>query len=1268
MLSSFHHCCSLPAFIIYGFIFQVRELQPALVNVTGPPGPITVPMGEDVLLPCRFSPEHSTGDMEVIWFREQFSPFVHRYKDGQDQYGEQMLEYQGRTELLKDGLTKGSVDLKIFHVQLSDRGNYTCFVRHDSDYNEAVVELRVTASGSAPLITLERYQDGGIQVACRATGWYPQPQVLWQDTHGQHLPSLWESVTQDESGLFTAESNIILTRGTNKKLSCSVRGALHSQGQGSAFYISDPFFQNAHPWMTALGVIVVAAVTLLIVTVYLFKIKGKHEKKIAMQEAALRDRDTEIEKQAEELAWRRYAVPIEEVKVVLDPDTAHCDLVLSDDCKSVKREDTRQDIPDIPERFNPWRCVLGREGFTSGRYYWEVEAVDGGGWTVGVSRVDVKRKGEIEFKPEEGIWAVGQWAGHFQALTSPNRTLLPKIQTPKRIRVSLDYEEGRVAFFSVDEEIPIFTFSLASFEGIRVHPWVWLGPGTWLKMWPWTGDGFSCSGSHSCLPTAVRADRGPGQPHNQRCCQSSARSLGRREAKQQRSKCWRVHSSPLQAMWVLALVPLILPALLPAAGTTDPDQPCPSEMNKIKDLLEVNCTGKALSVVPQNLPADTGILLLSANHLTSLSTAAFQPLTQLQDLDLADSGLVALQTGPPLLTLKELILSRNALEALPTLQGLPALTHLAVAHNSLVTVAPQAFLTVPRLQDLDLRGNRLQTLPPEAFAGLRALKYLDLSDNLLEELPKELLQDLEKLETLWLSGNRLRTLPTKFFPEGHFFAYVFLTENPWHCDCDLRYLRAWIRENADSVYQPERGLEKTKVEVAPEKVLCNSPPEHWRKPIIRFKPDCGNVGDADEEETDEYDDEEETVEKATTTTFFSPHPSIPEEYTTMPRAVTWPPLATTRPSLSTPCSSTLAPSTSFSMLASTRAPRTTTPAPASHTVTPTRTPGTATVLTAAPTSTPYRSTTLVPTSSLPTTMSTRLPSNSSHPQTTLANSTTTTYATLKASTDVFSSNSTAIPSTAMVEASSIVKSSSPPLMSTTPVVSTTMLSTHAPTLPAPRNTTRFTQPPPSLPPAPLPLCPCSTPGLPVPLLCSRAAGEGSQWGQWVLRHCCLLHWVLYLASLVLLVLTVLALAGWLVWMCLVGQLYWQKPLQTQEVQYPLLRWRESTGSPVTHCSSFRNPLQHPTFCTIKEVELCPEISYCTIKDLGIRRSPPASSSFCTTKELWVHHGPLNTSFKSFPRKMMVTNLNSLRTPSAYSLDRGVKAIGDVRVKYAGNTL
>ncbi|NXN21491.1 BT1A1 protein, partial [Nycticryphes semicollaris] len=470
---------------IHSYFFFFRGFLPAPLNVTGSPGPITVATGEDVVLPCRFSLEQGTQETEVVWFREQFSHIVHRYKGGRDQYGDQMSQYQGRTELLKDGLPMGSVDLKIFHVRLSDRGNYTCFIHRDSGYDEAVVELKVTASGSDPLISLEQYQDGGIRVACRSAGWYPQPQVLWQDSSGRHLPSLWESLTQDESGLFTVESSIILTRGTYQNLSCSVRHALQSQERGSAFYISDPFFQNAHPWIIAVVAVLVAVVVLLTLAVYLFKIKGTRVRGGGLPRSATPGVDSRVGVGNVRWEMSESCVGIWDTReVVLDPDTAHCDLVLSDDYKSVTRQDTRQDIPDIPERFNPWRCVLGREGFTSGRHYWEVEAVDGGGWAVGVSREDVKRKGEIEFKPEEGIWAVGQWAGHFQALTSPNRTLLPEMQTPKRIRVSLDYEEGRVAFFSVDEGIPTFTFPLASFGGIRVHPWVWLGPGTWLKMWP----------------------------------------------------------------------------------------------------------------------------------------------------------------------------------------------------------------------------------------------------------------------------------------------------------------------------------------------------------------------------------------------------------------------------------------------------------------------------------------------------------------------------------------------------------------------------------------------------------------------------------------------------------------------------------------------------------------------------------------------------------------------------------------------------------------
>uniref|UniRef100_A0A8C3TAD6 Zinc finger protein RFP-like n=1 Tax=Chelydra serpentina TaxID=8475 RepID=A0A8C3TAD6_CHESE len=171
--------------------------------------------------------------------------------------------------------------------------------------------------------------------------------------------------------------------------------------------------------------------------------------------------------------------------VTLDPDTAHPELVLSEDWKSVRRGDTRQDLPKNLERFDSERCVLGWEGFTSGRHYWEVEVVAGRCWAVGVARESVGRKGQISRSPEGGIWAVGQWwGGHFQALTSPE-TLLPLSRAPSRIRVCLDCDRGQVTFIDAGDETPIFTFPPGSVPGERIQPWLQvLGPGSGLRLCP----------------------------------------------------------------------------------------------------------------------------------------------------------------------------------------------------------------------------------------------------------------------------------------------------------------------------------------------------------------------------------------------------------------------------------------------------------------------------------------------------------------------------------------------------------------------------------------------------------------------------------------------------------------------------------------------------------------------------------------------------------------------------------------------------------------
>ncbi|XP_074873317.1 zinc finger protein RFP-like [Carettochelys insculpta] len=169
--------------------------------------------------------------------------------------------------------------------------------------------------------------------------------------------------------------------------------------------------------------------------------------------------------------------------VTLDPDTAYPHLVLSEGGKSVRWERTRQRLPDNPERFDTEPCVLGCEGFTSGRHCWEVEVGGGRRWAVGVARESVSRKGEISLSPEGGIWAVWQWDDRFWALTSPV-TPLPLSRAPRRIRVCLDCDWGQVTFIDAGAEAPIFTFSSGSAPGGRIRPWLGVWPGSQLRLCP----------------------------------------------------------------------------------------------------------------------------------------------------------------------------------------------------------------------------------------------------------------------------------------------------------------------------------------------------------------------------------------------------------------------------------------------------------------------------------------------------------------------------------------------------------------------------------------------------------------------------------------------------------------------------------------------------------------------------------------------------------------------------------------------------------------
>ncbi|KAM9500320.1 E3 ubiquitin-protein ligase TRIM21-like [Clarias gariepinus] len=158
------------------------------------------------------------------------------------------------------------------------------------------------------------------------------------------------------------------------------------------------------------------------------------------------------------------------VKVTLDPHTAHPNLILSDDRKQVRHGDLRQSLPNNPERFNYIICVFGKQGFSSGRLYYEVQVRGKLEWDLGVAQESVNRKGQNAYNPNEGYWIVFlRDKTKYKAWDSPPVSLSLK-QLPQKVGVFVDYEEGLVSFYDVDAKSLIYSFTGQRFTG-KLYPY-----------------------------------------------------------------------------------------------------------------------------------------------------------------------------------------------------------------------------------------------------------------------------------------------------------------------------------------------------------------------------------------------------------------------------------------------------------------------------------------------------------------------------------------------------------------------------------------------------------------------------------------------------------------------------------------------------------------------------------------------------------------------------------------------------------------------------
>ncbi|XP_072291243.1 E3 ubiquitin-protein ligase TRIM39-like [Eucyclogobius newberryi] len=183
------------------------------------------------------------------------------------------------------------------------------------------------------------------------------------------------------------------------------------------------------------------------------------------------------------------------VDIVLDSSTANANLTLSRlALKQVHHTDTRNTFPESTQRFSDCPGVLGRQGFSSVRFYFEVQVREKTEWYIGVALESVSRKGSISLNPDCGYRSIGmRKASEYYACTG-DRLFLKS--APLEVGVFVDCPRGKVDFYDVHTADLIHSFTDCKFP---------------QKLLPFFSPGYN-HGETNSAPLVLKAVKNLGNP------------------------------------------------------------------------------------------------------------------------------------------------------------------------------------------------------------------------------------------------------------------------------------------------------------------------------------------------------------------------------------------------------------------------------------------------------------------------------------------------------------------------------------------------------------------------------------------------------------------------------------------------------------------------------------------------------------------------------------------------------------------------------------
>ncbi|KAI5086411.1 hypothetical protein C0J45_1180, partial [Silurus meridionalis] len=199
------------------------EVQQLGFHVQGPSGPLTVHLGDSVMLPCFVETPLPMEELEVEWKRTDSGSLVHLWQNGESPPESQNQRYNERAHFFSEEVAHGNFSLLLTNVTREDAGVYKCVVHTNQDSDETLIKImeteRLIVSGAH---VISAYVGEEITLNCSVDSHIPSEkieEVSWKKQDEDLLLLLYQEgdiLTESTHGRFKDRVEFFSAEDRNK--------------------------------------------------------------------------------------------------------------------------------------------------------------------------------------------------------------------------------------------------------------------------------------------------------------------------------------------------------------------------------------------------------------------------------------------------------------------------------------------------------------------------------------------------------------------------------------------------------------------------------------------------------------------------------------------------------------------------------------------------------------------------------------------------------------------------------------------------------------------------------------------------------------------------------------------------------------------------------------------------------------------------------------------------------------------------------------------